>query len=634
MMQDTSNEKWRGWLISSVAIFTSLIHLYAPGFGLWPSLRVVSVAAFTTLTLMMSPLQLTFLRFGRAFALFIDVVLITGAIAVGFYAGWDYNALQLHSGQLSTMDITMGLILTITVLEATRRTIGKPLVILALFAIAYAILGPHMPFVIAHKGADLSSLMDYIFILPCGIYGIPVGVTSTYIVIFVMFGALLDASGAANYITELSRTILGRYTGGPAKMAIGSSALMGSISGSAVANVVTTGSFTIPLMIRMGLPKKTAGAVEAAASTGGLFLPPIMGAAAFIVAETLGIGYLKVIVAAAIPALLYYFGLFWVAHFQSKKYDARGLDPRDCIPLKILLKQSWWIFVPILVLVVFLVGQYSALRAASGALVTLAGLAIVFKGPKDGFFSIVKALDRGAQATASIMMACACAGVIIAVIFVTGLGLRFASIVLNLSGGFTFLALLFTMVVTLVLGMGLPVTASYLTASTLAVPVLTKLQVTPLAAHMFILYYSALSAITPPVCLATYAAVGIAGSKIWETGIAGVRFGLIGFIIPFFFCYDTKLLVLGSNFGEVAYATLTATIGTFALSVAMVGFMFSRIQPISRLILTVGGIAFISYGFVSDGIGFVLITIVIAGQFISWMKERKSLLAAKPVEVE
>ena len=191
------------------------------------------------------------------------------------------------------------------------------------------------------------------------------------------------------------------------------------------------------------------------------------------------------------------------------------------------LKQSWWIFVPILILVVFLVGQYSAFRSASGALVSLAGLAIVFKGPKDGFLSIVKALDRGAQATASIMMACACAGVIIAVIFVTGLGLRFASIVLGLSGGIMFLALLFTMAVTLVLGMGLPVTASYLTAATLAVPVLTKLQVTPLAAHMFILYYSALSAITPPVCLATYAAVGIAGSKIWETGIAGVRFGLI-----------------------------------------------------------------------------------------------------------
>jgi len=459
-MPNSPKDKWRRWLISAIAISTSFIHLYAPIFGLWPSLRVVSVAAFTTLTLLMFPLKLSMPRFDRALAPILDLVLIIGAMAVGFYAGWDYNALQLHSGQLKVIDVIMGLTLTVTVLEATRRTIGKPLVILAVVAIVYAVLGPKMPFIIAHKGANLRSLMDYIFILPCGIYGIPVGVTSTYIVIFVIFGALLDASGASNYITEISRTLLGRFTGGPAKMAIGSSALMGSISGSAVANVVTTGSFTIPLMIRMGLPPKTAGAVEAAASTGGLFLPPIMGAAAFIVAETLGIGYGKVIIAAAIPALLYYFGLFWIAHFQSKKYDAKGLDASECISLKTLLKQSWWIFVPIVILVVFLAYQYSALRAATGALLTLAVLAIVFTGPQKGLGSFFTALDRGAQATASIMMACACAGVIIAVIFVTGLGLRFASIVLSLSGGFVFVALLFTMIVTLVLGMGLPVTAS------------------------------------------------------------------------------------------------------------------------------------------------------------------------------
>jgi len=619
------------WAISLLAIGTTVIHLYAPIYGIWPSLRVVSVAAFTVLAFLLFPLRLPGGRSGALAAFAIDAVLIGAAIAVGVYAGCDYNELQLHSGMLEPVDMAMGFALVVTVLEASRRTLGLGLPILAIVAMIYAVFGPYMPNVIAHKGANLELLMDYVFILPEGVYGLPVGVTATYVIVFILFGSLLDASGAGRYFIEIARTMMGRRVGGPAKMAVVSSAFMGSISGSAVAKVVTTGTFTIPLMIRSGVKPRMAAATEACASTGGLILPPVMGAAAFVMGDMLGIGYTNVAIAAAIPGVLYYIALYVVIHFESKRDSLYGLGDEDVIPARQLLRESWWMVLPIIVLLIGILQKYSAMRAAGMALLCLTVLIFVVKGPRQGLRCIIEALDQCARATAPIMMACACAGIVIAVILLTGIGLRFTSIVLDLAAGSKALALLFTMLVTLVLGMGLPVTASYLTAVTLAGPVLIDLGVTPLAAHMFVLYYAAFSAITPPVALASYAACGIARAPIgW--GFKEVRLGMSGYIIPFFFCYGTPLLIIGSEPLEIVTASLTALVGVFAAGLAVAGYFLAPLNMVQRFMLAAAGIGLIEPGALLDAVGGALIAVALGPQLTKRWLNGKGQVAETSLE--
>lgn len=616
----------REHLVSVVAIIVSLIHLYAPVFGLWSSLRPTSLAAFTVLVFLTHPLKLPGAAGGKVVSGIIDAALIGLTLYIGWYVAADYNEFQASSSDLSRQDVVLGVLLVLSIMEATRRTIGRPLVILAVISLAYAYWGQQMPLAIAHKGADIETLVDFIFVQPVGIYGLPVGVTATYIVLFVLFGAFLEHSGAGAYFIEISRSLMGRRVGGPAKMAILSSAMMGSMSGSAVANVVTTGSFTIPLMIRMGLRRSHAAAIEAVASTGGMILPPVMGAAAFVMAEILGIGYGKVIVAALIPGLLYYVALYLVVHFESRKHEVRGLSEDEVQPLGPLLRECWWISVPIIVLFTTLMMQYSALRAVSLALLSLAVIVLLMRGPRFTMTCVIKALDDGARATAPILLACACAGIIIGVIFTTGIGLRFASIVLNLAGNEKFLVLFYTMLVTLVLGLGLPVTASYITAATLAVPALQAVGVGPVAAHMFVLYFSALSAITPPVALATYAGSGIAKANMWRSGMEGMRIGLTGFVIPFFFCYGSPLLILGSDPLDVVLATVSALFGIFGLATGLVGYFHERLNLLQRVMLILAGGLLIHFNLLSDLIALCLFAAALGPQLLKYLRHDRRLL--------
>ena len=615
--------KWRGYAVSAFAIGTTIVHLYAPVYGLWGSLRPVSVALFTILGVLLFPLRLPGGRAGWLAARAIDLALIAAAAVVGYYAGSDYNELQLHSGDLSRTDIVLGIALALTVLELTRRTLGFGMVGLAIAALCYAVFGQHMPMVIAHKGADLETLVDYIFILPEGIYGLPVGVAATYVIIFVLFGSLLDACGAGRYFIEFAKTLLGRTAGGPAKMAVVSSAFMGSISGSAVANVVTTGTFTIPLMVRSGMTPRAAAAVEACASTGGLILPPVMGAAAFVMGDMLGIGYSNVAIAAAIPGLLYYLALFVVIHYESKRDGLSGIVGEAIVPVRQLVRESWWMFLPILVLFLAIMQQMSAMRSAGTALLSLVVLVFVVQGPRRGFLAIVEAFDNCARAVVPVMMACACAGIVIGVILLTGIGLRFTSIVLSLAGDSKFLALFFTMIITLILGMGLPATASYITAVTLAVPVLKTLGVPPLASHMFVLYYAALSAITPPVALAAFAACGVARTRYSGWGGQEVRLGISGYVIPFFFCYGTPLLIIGSEPGAILQAAVTATLGVYAVGVAVAGYFHARLSLLQRLALLGGGLLLVDPHWLTDSIGLALILLTLGPSLLRRAQRRR-----------
>lgn len=530
------------------------------------------------------------------------------------------EGIMQRAGKFGPSDVVLSVMMLLVALEGTRRTTGWAVTIIAAVFLCYAYFGQYLPDLIAHKGYGVVRIATYLALSTDGIFGVPIGVSANFIFLFILYGAILRKSGAGEFFTDIAFALTGGARGGPAKAAVVSSTFFGMISGSSVANTVTTGSFTIPLMKRTGYPAHFAGGVEASSSTMGQIMPPIMGAAAFIMAEFLAIPYYKVCVAAVIPATLAFYSTYMQVHFKAKLMGLVGL-PKDELPgMREVMGKGWHHLFSILVLVYFLVLNYSPERAVVFAIVAELVFSSFRKHSRMGLETIYGALKEGAVDSIDVAAACAAAGIIIGTITMTGLGINMSSLVVDLSGGNLLSALPLTMVACLFLGMGVPTTAQYVIISTLVAPALVQMGVEAIAAHMFILYFGTRADITPPVALAAYAGAGIARADPWKTGLAAFQLGLAGFIIPFMFVYAPELLLIGSVF-NIVVAVATALIGIYCLAASIQGCYMEKTTSYERVLLFIAAVCFIKPGVITDAVGFVLFGIVTATQ---WKRTRPS----------
>jgi len=626
-MEDVQNKisgKYLVKLIFWISIIFSLFQLYTAGFILLTAMiqRTVHLSFVLVLIYLSYPLKNKRLRW-------LDYTLAGASLISGLYIILTYKDLVMRVGNPNTLDIILGTILIILILEATRRTTGWALVIVALISLAYVFLGNIIPGTFGHRGYSLVRVVNHLYLTTEGIFGVTLGVAATYLVIFILFGAFLTKSGGASVFFDLAFAIAGWARGGPAKVACISSALMGTINGSPVANVVTTGTFTIPLMKKLGYKPEVAAAIEATASSGGAIMPPIMGAGAFIMSELTGIPYSKIIVAAIFPAVLYYSGAFFSIDFEAIKSNIKGL-PREELPkLGPIIKRSLPLFIPLAILMyLLLVAKASPIKAAFWGIVSIIIFNLIFGGkyrmtPK-GF---LEALESGAKGTLMVSIACTAVGIVVGIITLTGLGLAFTNALMEVASQSLIAALIMTMVATIIMGMALPPAASYIVIAAMAAPALVKVGLTPLVANLFIFYYTAFAPITPPVALAAYAGAGISGSQPLKTGFVALRFAIAGFICPFMFIYSPALLLNGSMF-DILTSLLSALIGTLGFAAFAVGWLRHNLTILSRAICFFGGVLMVKQGLTSSIIGLVLILAVyLVPQGFVLLKERPKATA-------
>jgi TRAP transporter 4TM/12TM fusion protein len=521
---------------------------------------------------------------------------------------------------LTATDMAVGTVGILLVLEATRRTIGMSLPIVAIVFLVYALAGNWLVGFLHHRGLTAEITIDQSWFTTEGVFGVPLQVAGTYVILFIIFGTFLERSGAGQFFMNFANAIAGGARGGPGKVAVVSSSLFGTISGSAVANVMVDGWLTIPMMKKTGFKPEAAAAIEAVASTGGQIMPPIMGAAAFVMAEFLGASYTEVMVAAAIPAVFYYGALFAAIHFNAVRSGLKGL-PREELPvLRYIMVKQAHLFLPVIVLLgLLLMGftpTYGAI-IATGALVVISWLR-----PATGLGAraCLEALRDGAVHTVPVAMACASAGIVIGIVLQTGLALRFTAFLVDLTHGYLVLALLITMFASIILGMGMPTTPAYIMQAALLVPAIIKLGVEPMAAHMFAFYFSCLSAVTPPVALAVYAAASIGGAGLWGSGIQAVKFAAAGFIVPFFFVFNPALLFSGS-WDEILRAFVTGSIGVVALAASMEGYFLRVTHWVERLLLFAAALLLIDPNAVTDVIGLGVLGVVLLSQKLRGARE-------------
>jgi TRAP transporter 4TM/12TM fusion protein len=488
--------------------------------------------------------------------------------------------------------------------------IGWALPLTAIAFLLYALFGQHLPGLIRHTGFSVETIIDQLYLTTEGIFGIPLGVSATYVILFVIFGAFLEQSGTGQFFMDFATSLVGGAKGGPGKISVVSSGLFGTISGSAVANVMVDGWLTIPLMKRTGFKHEFAAAVEATASTGGQIMPPVMGAAAFVIAEFTGIPYIDICKHALIPALLYYLALFMAIHFEASKTGLLGVPKEERPKLKWVMITKGHLFIPLVVIVYFMLAGYTAMYACIYATLSVFLISLLRAETRMGLKKILGAMEYGAMNMLPVAAACACAGIVVGMINLTGLGLKFTSFVLIISGNSLVPALIFTMIAGIILGMGLPTTAAYIVQAALLIPALIKLGVPLIAAHLFVFYFACISAITPPVAMAVYAAAGISGSNIWKTGIEAMKIGATGFIVPFMFVYGPSLLLIGSS-TSIVTTIISASIGVVLLSAGLMGWFLKEATYLERAMLIAGAICLIKPGLYTDAVGLVLLIIVI-----------------------
>jgi len=514
----------------------------------------------------------------------------------------------------NTLDFIFSTLFVIAVIEMARRATGWPLAALSCIFILYGYFGNYMPGLFYHKGYSWPRMMTYLFSLD-GILSLPVLASAHYIFLFVLFGAFVEASGAGKFFVDFARCAAGRLRGGPAKVSIISSAIIGTASGSSVANVVVDGVFNIPLMKASGFRPSIAGAVEAMNSTGGQIVPPVMGAGAFLMAEILGIPYSRVALAAVIPAIMYYMAAYWMIDFYSASAGLRGMTREEVPVFRRIMAEKGYLLVPIIVLLICLmVLMYSPYRSAIYAIISLIIVSWLSKASRLGLKDIIETLVKGARGSIEIAATCAAAGIIVGVLTQTGLGMKFAMIIISYSGGNLLIALIFTMLIAIILGMGMPTTAAYAISASVLAPALIQLKVPDIAAHLFIFYFACLSALTPPVALASFAAAAIANAKTWEVGWQGMRFALAGFLIPYMFVYGPSMVLVGSSF-EITLAILTGILGTMALGAAVQGWLLKAATWIERGILLIAALTLIKPGWITDLIGLGLLIVVAGWQY-------------------
>ena len=528
---------------------------------------------------------------------------------------------------MSDVEIACGVVASLLILEATRRVLGWLLVIVAAVSLLYTYYGEHIPILVfRHRPYTFEHMLDYLYMTDNGIWGVALGVAATYIVLFIIFGAFAEKAGVSRFFIDFANAIAGHTKGGPAKVAIVSSAMIGSVTGSTVANVYTTGQFTIPMMIRLGYRPSVAGAVEALASNGGQIMPPIMGAAAFILAAYSGVPYLTVAVANLIPALLYFGGLIWFVHLEAHKTGLVEL-PRDEKPdlLKVLLRGGH-LFLPLLVLIGVLVYGFSPVKAAFFGIVATVIISWFRKETRLGPREILQALEDGGRHAVMILITCATVGFIIGGFLITGLGLNVSSAIINISGGYFVLTLFLVGLSSIVLGMGMNTVAAFVLVSVVGVPALTAQGVDPLVANIFVFYFALLSHITPPVCLAIFAGAQIAGANIWETAYMGVKMSAVPYLLPFLVVFVPPLLLIGSP-QEIVLETAAAMFGLLMLISAVQGWVFRAVNWPGRLLMCAAGVCLLWPDPIFKSVGLILGAVVVA---VLVMSRRREAADVKP----
>jgi TRAP transporter 4TM/12TM fusion protein len=542
----------------------------------------------------------------------------------------NYIVVAKRGVYLINADLWLAGITMVLIFEAGRRAC-KNLAVLGLIFLLYNFLGMWIPGELGHVGFSVKRVLNHMIWGSQGIFGVGIGVSATYIFLFVLFGAYLKYSGFSQFINDISLTLVGRTAGGPAKVAVLASALLGMINGSAIANVATTGTITIPMMKKTGYKKEFAAAVEAVASTGGQFAPPIMGAVGFVMAEFMGVSYTKVLLAACIPAFLYYLTLLFAVHFEAKRLGLSGLSKENIPNALVVMKKQGHLIIPLVVLIGMLSFGYTPLFAAVVAIFATIGASWLRKETRMTWAVIVQATVEGARSAVAVGMSCAIIGVIIGTVSLTGLGLSFGYIILKVVGeGQLYLGGLMVMLMSIVLGMGVPGVAAYVIVSTVSVPVLIQTGAIPMAAHMFCLIYACLSNITPPVAMSSYVASGIADSDQTKTSLIAVKLGLTGFILPFFFL-DNPILLLGSTEGVPLLITIraliTSSIGVIALSSGLQGYLLGKLNILERLVMIAAGLLFIETGLVTDLAALMLVGVIMAIQYTQKKAHNKERIA-------
>lgn len=630
---------WRQYITVFISVIFVLFQLYATLSGAITAqvLRATHLAFVQLLAFLLFPPTK---NSPRNTLPWYDIVLGLIGVACWLYIVVNFDSLVRRSGNNTPMDVAVGIVGILVLFESCRRIVGFPIMIIAGSFIVFAFAGKYLPGFLHHRGYSLQRVVCHLFYNTEGIMGTPIGACSTFIFLFILFGALLEKTGIGHFFIDVCNALAGGASGGPAKVAVLSSALLGTVSGSSVSNTVGSGSFTIPMMKRLGYKGEFAGAVEAAASTGGQIMPPIMGAAAFLMAESLGLPYITIVKAAIVPAILYFTGIFITVHLEAKKLGLKGL-PKDQLPrfMPLLLRKGYMIL-PLVVIIYFLCAGKTAVFAALMGIIAcvLVGFGVSVsdlahgRKPSFGGKDIVEIMCTAARNIISVAIACGMAGIIIGIVTLTGLGLRLGNGLVMLAHGKLLLTLVFTMVASIILGMGAPTTANYLITSTITAGAIISLGIEPLAAHMFAFYFGIIADVTPPVALAAIAGAAIAKAKPMKTALNATKLAIGAFIIPYMFVYNSKMLMINASALSVVMIIITAILGMFGISVALEGYGFNNtgffynsrkgkatiiaFDAVERLLFAIAGLLCVIPETKTDIIGVSLLAALIAYQLI------------------
>lgn len=630
---------WRQYITVFISVIFVLFQLYATLSGAITAqvLRATHLAFVQLLAFLLFPPTK---NSPRNTLPWYDIVLGLIGLACWLYIVVNFDSLVRRSGNNTPLDVAVGIVGILVLFESCRRIVGLPIMIIAGSFIVFAFAGKYLPGFLHHRGYSLQRVVCHLFYNTEGIMGTPIGACSTFIFLFILFGALLEKTGIGHFFIDVCNALAGGASGGPAKVAVLSSALLGTVSGSSVSNTVGSGSFTIPMMKKLGYKGEFAGAVEAAASTGGQIMPPIMGAAAFLMAESLGLPYITIVKAAIVPAILYFTGIFITVHLEAKKLGLKGL-PKDQLPrfMPLLLRKGYMIL-PLVVIIYFLCAGKTAVFAALMGIIAcvLVGFGVSVsdlahgRKPSFGGKDIVEIMCTAARNIISVAIACGMAGIIIGIVTLTGLGLRLGNGLVMLAHGKLLLTLVFTMVASIILGMGAPTTANYLITSTITAGAIISLGIEPLAAHMFAFYFGIIADVTPPVALAAIAGAAIAKAKPMKTALNATKLAIGAFIIPYMFVYNSKMLMINASTLSVVMIIITAILGMFGISVALEGYGFNNtgffynsrkgkatiiaFDAVERLLFAIAGLLCVIPETKTDIIGVSLLAVLIAYQLI------------------
>ena len=610
-----------------LALAVSLYHLYTAAFG--PPVTLIHRSLHVGMMLVMGFMMYPFSRKGgnNNTVKWYDWILMILSAIIPVYMIVNYLGVVERAGRPDTMDVVMATLLVVLVLECTRRATGWALTILSIIFMIYGLFGRNFPGIFAHRGYTWAALSNHFFANTEGIYGTSVSVAASYIFLFILFGCVMNKCGMGLFFNDLALALAGWTKGGPAKVSVIASGFLGSINGSAVANVVTTGTFTIPLMKKTGYSKEFAGAVESSASVGGQLLPPIMGAAAFIMAEMIGVKYSEIVVWAALPALLYYLGIMIQVQLRASKDGLVGL-PREKLPkVRDVVKDKGHLFLPVIFLLYMLFfTSRTVINAAFYTIIVTILVAATKKSTRMSFKDLCDSLVDGTKQTVSVALACACVGIIIGVSSKTGFGLTIANTIIAIGGKSLIFTLFFSMVTCMILGMGLPSIPAYIITATIAAPALAKLGIPVAAAHMFSFYFAMFANLTPPVALAAFAAAGLSGGDPMKTGLQSVKLSIAGFIVPYMFIYSPQLMLINCTFLEGLYTALTAFLGVFLIAVAVEGYVYALVAWPLRILCALGACGLIYSGIKTDIAGLCVLILLL---FIQKRKAKK-IKAATP----